>query len=593
MEVVAAIEELDDDILRSRSFTALATVQRTIDLFGADTAFSFNGGKDSTVLLHLIRAALAQRQVQAPEATNGRADAPSSVKRSFSSDPGDLSADRGSQLTGYYGAQHAGSTSSHTAAGNSPHDEATVESKAAAAAAAAASVQLRPNNPELSRIRTFVFHRPDDFQEIRDYMEEVDELYDLRLQVLTGDFKAGLERLVGDLGVRAIFLGTRRGDPNAKGQEFFTPSSVGWPPFMRVNPVLDWTYGDVWAFLRAVGAPYCSLYDRGFTSVGGIDNTEPNSALQKEDGSYAPAHSLPDGRLERAGRTSKPGLKCKPSHLSTLTHTAGLVIIGDEILSAKVEDANTPFLCNQLRSIGWQVKRVVVVPDDVAAIAVEVHAMSAELDLVITAGGVGPTPDDVTMAGVAAGMGAQVTRDSEVESRLREYFGRHLTAAHLKLAELPQLPDGDSEMVDHSFDGGGVSPFSLPRCRNLYILPGVPTLLQQKWRTLREHLLKDGGEGNPFRTITLRLSVSDETLIAPALEHLQSEMRDQLGVGSYPVSDQPDGAGIVLSLEAKNPEVLQRAKQVLIQRLPTDVKILRQASDPTWRSIALARARSQ
>lgn len=70
-----------------------------------------------------------------------------------------------------------------------------------------------------------------------------------------------------------------RGDPNAKGQEFFTPSSVGWPPFMRVNPVLDWTYGDVWAFLRAVGAPYCSLYDRGFTSVGGIDNTEPNRSV--------------------------------------------------------------------------------------------------------------------------------------------------------------------------------------------------------------------------------------------------------------------------------------------------------------------------
>lgn len=47
-------------------------------------------------------------------------------------------------------------------------------------------------------------------QEIRDYMEEVDELYDLRLQVLTGDFKAGLEHLVDELGVRAIFLGTRR-----------------------------------------------------------------------------------------------------------------------------------------------------------------------------------------------------------------------------------------------------------------------------------------------------------------------------------------------------------------------------------------------
>lgn len=45
-----------------------------------------------------------------------------------------------------------------------------------------------------------------------------------------------------------------RGDPNAEGQEYFCPSSEGWPPFMRVNPILDWTYHDVWTFLRAAKA---------------------------------------------------------------------------------------------------------------------------------------------------------------------------------------------------------------------------------------------------------------------------------------------------------------------------------------------------
>jgi hypothetical protein len=53
--------------------------------------------------------------------------------------------------------------------------------------------------------------------------------------------------------VRACIIGTRKGDPNADGQSFFCPSSQGWPPFMRINPILDWEYQDVWAFL--LGAP--------------------------------------------------------------------------------------------------------------------------------------------------------------------------------------------------------------------------------------------------------------------------------------------------------------------------------------------------
>ena len=67
-----------------------------------------------------------------------------------------------------------------------------------------------------------------------------------------------------------------RGDPNAGGQDEFCPSSPGWPPFMRVNPVLGWTYADVWGFLKAAQVPYCSLYDHGFTSLGSINNTRPN-----------------------------------------------------------------------------------------------------------------------------------------------------------------------------------------------------------------------------------------------------------------------------------------------------------------------------
>ncbi|CAN0538644.1 unnamed protein product [Ectocarpus sp. 12 AP-2014] len=78
------------------------------------------------------------------------------------------------------------------------------------------------------------------------------------------------------------------------------------PPFMRVNPVIDWNYAQVWAFLRDFELPYCSLYDEGYTSLGNLDNTFPNPYLRKRASSaaeeYLPAYMLSDWSMERAGR---------------------------------------------------------------------------------------------------------------------------------------------------------------------------------------------------------------------------------------------------------------------------------------------------
>jgi FAD synthetase len=82
------------------------------------------------------------------------------------------------------------------------------------------------------------------------------------------------------------------GDTTVCLQDFFCPSSNGWPPFMRINPLLNWAYEDVWAYLRAIGAKHCKLYDQGYTSLGSIGNTAPNSALRRTDGTYAPAYKL-------------------------------------------------------------------------------------------------------------------------------------------------------------------------------------------------------------------------------------------------------------------------------------------------------------
>lgn len=81
------------------------------------------------------------------------------------------------------------------------------------------------------------------------------------------------------------------------------------------------------------------------------------SALRREDGSYAPAHALADNRMERAGRCSSDGGAQRP-RLAGMTPTAALVMVGDELLSGRVEDANARFLCRELHALGWHTSRV-------------------------------------------------------------------------------------------------------------------------------------------------------------------------------------------------------------------------------------------
>jgi FAD synthetase len=91
--------------------------------------------------------------------------------------------------------------------------------------------------------------------------------------------------------------------------EEFSPSSPGWPPFMRVFPVIEWNYVDVWNFLRVRKFSYCVLYDLGYTSIGNKNNTIRNPYLKKamsseyDNDEYHPAYVLTEDNLEREGRT--------------------------------------------------------------------------------------------------------------------------------------------------------------------------------------------------------------------------------------------------------------------------------------------------
>ena len=115
--------------------------------------------------------------------------------------------------------------------------------------------------------------------------------------------------------------------------------------------------------------------------------------------------------------------------------SAGIIIIGDEILKGQTQDTNTHFLAQNLKSNGIQLKRVVVIPDEIQTIADEVKTFSDKFDFVLTSGGVGPTHDDVTYEGVAKAFEDSTFLHPELEAFIRGYF-KDVNDATLKLGQV-------------------------------------------------------------------------------------------------------------------------------------------------------------
>lgn len=101
--------------------------------------------------------------------------------------------------------------------------------------------------------------------------------------------------------LKAILVGIRRTDPYGSKLLHFQTTDAGWPLFMRVHPVIDWHYTDIWYFLRVLQIPYCMLYDLGYTSLGGTDNTIPNPELKLCQNYLSSGEALDDQKTFQHG----------------------------------------------------------------------------------------------------------------------------------------------------------------------------------------------------------------------------------------------------------------------------------------------------
>ncbi|KAJ3034665.1 FAD1 flavin adenine dinucleotide synthetase [Rhizophlyctis rosea] len=213
---------------KERIVESMETIREALNRYGPEhVALSFNGGKDCTVLLHLLYAARQE-----------------------------------------YARSHPGEACKQP-------------------------------------IKTLYVTHANPFPEVDEFVDFAVARYHLDMVKIYGPMKQSLQKfLEKNVEVKAILVGIRRTDPFGENLVNFQTTDPGWPEIMRVHPILDWDYADVWRALGSMRVPYCVLYDYGYTSLGGTDKTLPYPSLANAARAcgYDQAFKLRDGGCERNGR---------------------------------------------------------------------------------------------------------------------------------------------------------------------------------------------------------------------------------------------------------------------------------------------------
>jgi molybdenum cofactor synthesis domain-containing protein len=233
--------------------------------------------------------------------------------------------------------------------------------------------------------------------------------------------------------------------------------------------------------------------------------------------------------------------------------TAGMLVIGDEILSGRTKDKNIGYVAEFLTNLGVDLKEVRVVSDDEAAIVEALNALRHRYDYVFTTGGIGPTHDDITAECVAKAFGVPIDFDPRAVALLKARFpDGQLNEARMRMTRIP----AGADLVTNK-----VSAAPGFHIGNVFVMAGVPAIMQVMMNVIAPQL----ETGVKMLSETVRADAREGD-IGKELGEI-AKAHPEVSIGSYPYFDEARGPNTNIVVRARDPEKLAAARWAVEQML--------------------------
>jgi len=241
---------------------------------------------------------------------------------------------------------------------------------------------------------------------------------------------------------------------------------------------------------------------------------------------------------------------------------AGIIIIGNEVLSGRTKDINTSTISTWLNSLGIEVKEVRVIPDDKQKIINTVNELRKNFNYIFTTGGIGPTHDDITAESISEAFNLEYGFHKEAFSILENYYKPgEFTEGRQKMAKMPTTA---KLIVNPS---SGAPGFYV---ENVFCLPGVPSILKSMLGGLNNILV--GGDPVISKTLNLRTVESE---ISKSLSEVQDQNKE-VEIGSYPFF-RAGKLGVSIVLRSIDQDKIDKCSDQILHFVKTkNIEILRE-----------------